>query len=116
MILVSGSASLSSNDLVLAATRVPLHASGIFFYGTDDAYYPLGDGFVCVGGQVGRLSSAPTGPFGFPELPLDLNEMPTHVPPIQAGESRSFQYWFRDIPAGMAGFNYSNAAEVTFVL
>ncbi len=72
-ILISGSASMSANDLVLQGIRCPANTPGIFFYGTREVYRPWGDGFQCAGGQLARLPLAPTDGWGTSTFSLDLN-------------------------------------------
>ena len=33
---------------------------------------------------------------------------------IQAGDTVNFQFWYRDNPAGMSGYNLSDGVSITF--
>jgi len=110
----SGSTSVAQNDFGVYATGCPPGQSGIFFYGASQAEIPFGNGFLCVSGQLFRLlPPLTTDAFGIAQYQLDL----TTPPPggaITPGSSWSFQFWFRDPPAGGAFFNTSNALTAEF--
>ena len=114
MISASGSASVSANDLTLAAVSNPPNAFGLFFYGPNQVQNALGNGFICVGGNLVRLPAQQIDPLGLALLNLDIPNPPAGVPSIAPGETWNFQFWFRDSAAGGAGFDFSDGLSVTF--
>lgn len=111
---VSGSLSVTLNDTTLTAIQLPPAQFGIFYFGTAQAQTPFGDGWRCVGGQVERL---------LPAIQIDaggnaLRFLDLQAPPLSnligAGDTRDFQFWYRDPNAGGAGFNLTDAIEITF--
>ncbi len=112
-ITTAGSFSLAANDLALRTTGCPANQFGLFFYGSDQIQNPSGDGFLCVGGNLFRLPVVATDVTGFAEFLLDVGSLPAGGD-ILSGSTHNFQFWFRDNPAGGAGFNFSDAASITF--
>jgi len=110
----TGSASYSSNDLTLNATGSSTSMPGLFYFGDQQLQTPFGDGVRCVGGNVFRLPVVFTDAGGQASYSLDLGNplLPTSV--IQSGATWEFQFWYRDPAFGGAGFNFSDALEVTF--
>lgn len=110
----SGSTSVSANDLVLEVQGAVPGQFGLFFYGPEAAQAPLGDGTLCVGGLLQRLPVLTVDGAGGASWAVDLASPPQVAGRILAGSEWNFQFWFRDPPAGGAGFNLSNAARVGF--
>lgn len=113
-----GSTSVSANDLVLTCTGGPVGSPGLFFYGPNQVQAPFGDGFRCVGGQIFRLQPAGTfDVFGNAARVVDNTQAPVNSGPgaFSAGSTWNIQFWYRDIPAGMSGFNLSNGLSLSFV-
>lgn len=116
-IQATGSASIAANDFGLAAGPCPPGEPALFYYGpaqlTGAAF---GHGFRCVGGPAGSVVRvfpfATTAPSGDVATQLD-NTLPAHSQ-VSAGATLNFQCWLRDPAAGGAGFNLSDAVEVTF--
>lgn len=105
-IAANGCASASAGELHLRATPVP-NQPGIFFFGTEAIELPFGNGFRCAGGEVVRL--APTqAQDGVLEQQVSLAGLG-----FGAGDVRQVQGWFRDPAAGGAGFNLTDALELT---
>ncbi len=102
----SGSLSLSANNFTINATRVP-DLPGLFFFGPCQVELPFGNGSRCVGGQLIRLPVV-IGNGGVASSPVDLGLMGIGLGDI------NFQYWFRDPPAGGAGFNLSDGLQASF--
>ena len=110
-----GSASVAANSLLLSTEHVPPHATGVFLIGTGTSPLPAGNGVLCIGGAaVHRLGVVSADASGRLVLPLDLQNLPASVPAILPGSHWNFEAWFRDTPAGGAGFNFSNALDVHF--
>ncbi|MDP6409745.1 MAG: integrin alpha [Planctomycetota bacterium] len=110
----SGSLSVAANDFALRVDGCPPLHFGLFYYGTQDIEMPFGDGFRCVGGTVFRLGIASTGASGMAAWALDLDHPPLPAGRITPGSHWNFQFWYRDIPAGLSGFNLSDALSGTF--
>ncbi len=110
-ILGHGSPSLAANQLLLTVEHVQPHVTGLFILGTGQTPFPVGNGVLCLGGapiiRLGLSSADGAGRFA---RALDLSSLP--IPP---GSTRNFQAYYRDAPAGGAGFNFSNALSVQFV-
>lgn len=108
----TGSTSLLANDFALVAEGLPASANGVFFLGTEQVQVPLGNGFRCVGGTLGRLGTVISDAGGTAALALDFND--PALAAISAGATFQFQFWHRDVPAGGAFFNLTDGLEVTF--
>jgi V8-like Glu-specific endopeptidase len=109
-IFATGSASIAANDLVLHANAIPNNKNGIFLYGSGQQQTAFGNGFLCIGPQVIRMSPAVnSGTSG--ELALPVNYGALSVP-ILAGSTWNFQAWFRD---GTALWDLSNGLNLSFV-
>lgn len=109
-----GSRVVTLNDFVLAAKDLPTFQLGLFIMGPGQASTPFGNGTLCVGGGILRLLPAVgTGP-GSCTLALDFTNPSSTASQIDAGETWNFQFWYRDVAAGGAGFNLSNGLSATF--
>ena len=108
----SGSTSIAANDLTLNASGCPANVFGLFYYGQGQVQVPLGDGFRCIGGNFVRLPVVLTDFVGQATYAIDFNNLPP-AGQINPGESWDFQFWYRDGPGGPAGFNFSDAVEIT---
>ena len=112
LIDVLGSVSIADNDFRLKARAVP-NQPGIFYFGTQTAGAPFGDGTRCVGGTTYRLAlSLPNGNALEAQLDLQSGALAGIVDP---GDTFHFQAWYRDPLAGGAGFNLSDGMHVNFV-
>ena len=113
-----GSTSLSINDLALTATGAPPGQNGIFYYGSQPAQNPFGNGFGCIGGPpVVRLLPVVTiDPSGAAMRALDFTAPPLSSGPGQVltGSTWRFQFWYRDTAGGGSGFNLPDGLEATF--
>ena len=116
----TGSTSVGANDFGLYAFNSVPNVPGIFYYGAGQASLPFGNGIRCVGAagvgifrlQPATVSSA----FGDAVRAVDLTSAPAGSGPgqINAGDTWYFQFWYRDVAAGGAGFNLSDAIAATF--
>ncbi len=106
-----GSVTASDNSLTLSANNLPVGTPGLFFYGPNQVQLPFGEGIRCVGGSLQRLQPPSFAPAsGVVSRAVDLaNEG------ITAGTTVNFQYWFRDLAGGPAGFNLSDGLSVSFL-
>jgi lysyl endopeptidase len=110
----TGSSSLVANDMTLTVFGVPPGVPGLFFYGNDQAANLFGDGLLCTTGAIKRLNVQVADVLGSVTRPLDLNLTPFDSGAGQAipGETKNFQFWYRDVAGGGAGFNTSDAMSV----
>lgn len=105
-----GSTNLSDNAILVQASNCPANTQGLFFYAPDQVTIPFGDGVRCVGGAIQRLSVTPTNGAGVASNAVLAD--PNNA--IVVAGAFNYQYWFRDIPAGGAGFNTSNAIQISY--
>jgi hypothetical protein len=112
---VSGTSSVTLDDLVLSASGMPPSVPGIFFGGTAIVGpLPFGDGLRCAGGSITRFTTpALTSPTGT----LSVGPGMAGTFGIAVGDFWNFQAWFRD-PMGPCsnGFNTTNAHSATFTM
>jgi hypothetical protein len=105
----SGSASIASNNLVLIAGQTPPHAVGAFRCGRQEIQQPLGNGWSCIGGTVLRLPYVRADVHGEAVQQVDYSSIP-----VSPGQTRDFQFIYRDSAGGGSGFNLSNGLRVVF--
>ena len=113
-----GDASLRANRLQLVANGVVPGAFGLFFYGPGSTERPFGDGHLCIAGGLHRLrTGSAADAFGDVQVAVDFGAAPmaSGAGRIDAGDVWSFQFWYRDVAAGAAGFNTSDALKVSFL-
>ena len=113
----SGSTSVGANNFTLVSENAIPNGAGLFFYGPNTDLVPFGDGFRCVGGSIRRFNPGMfSDNMGMAVRPVDFTVPPanagTHM--ITPGSIWFFQHWYRDVPAGMSGFNLSNGLAVQF--
>jgi|GEM_PF-1369697 len=111
---LSGTGRISANNLGLHAHGLPPNTVGLFFIGTQEVGAPLGNGLLCAGGHVGRIAVVFSDGSGSASHAFDNNATLGGAPPVLAGQTRTFQNWFRDVPAGGAENNLTNAVAVPF--
>jgi hypothetical protein len=114
-----GTWALSNNDLRLRASACPPNHFGLFFYGANASQVPFGNGFLCVGGGLKRLTPPKsTGAGGIATFDCDYTTPPMNSGSgqITAGSTWRFQFWYRDVPGGGAFFNLSDGLAITFCL
>lgn len=96
--------------MTLLATGCPPSTQGLFFYGPQQTQVPLGNGQLCVTGGLLRLPGIGASAGGVAELDIDGSVLPLVAP----GSTWNFQFFYRDVPAGSAQLNLSDALSVTF--
>jgi hypothetical protein len=111
---LSGTTSVQTSDLSLEAHGVPPLGFGFFFYGSLRNAVPVGEGIVCLGGSVFRLTPVQATSAGSASYDLNLSLI-TGPGVISPGESWVFQHWFRDPSGGPSGYNFSDALEINFL-
>lgn len=108
-----GSTSIAANDMTLVTANCPPNGVGLYYVGNNAVQQPFGDGFRCVSGSVFRLATVNANLFGDAVLALDIAQL-TGAGPLAPGDTRRFQFWYRNPAAGGAGFNLSNGLALTF--
>ncbi len=107
----AGTQSIANNNFVLLASGCPPNASGIFYFGANETFSTFGNGFRCIGNPTFRLGILQVNLFG--DAVHNLN-IPTAPGGISAGQTKFFQFWYRNPAGGGAGFNLSDALGVPF--
>ena len=98
----AGSNVAASNDLTLQASGMPANQFGIFIVSGAQNQIPVGNGFLCLAGTIGRYRGPgeilSTGAAGNFELSIDLTAIPqaSGTVSVAAGQTWNFQAWFRD--------------------
>jgi hypothetical protein len=115
-----GSPSLAEQDVGLVVTGAATSTIGLFIYSAQQQQIPFGNGLLCVGGSgasIHRLQPFATSTSGHGGTALDFTKPPLDAGPgvLTPGSTWNFQAWFRDVNAGGAKFNLSNALAATFV-
>jgi hypothetical protein len=109
----TGSTRISDANFALTITGIRPGALGQFFFGTSQQQIPWGDGFLCVGGSLRRLSPILAADAqGATGLRIDFASPAASV--ITPGSMWNFQFHYRDVAAGGTGFNSSNALQAAF--
>jgi hypothetical protein len=108
-----GTSTRAANRLRFDVHGLPLNSSGFFLMGRQAGNVAVGQGTLCIGAPVQRLSTMVqfSGGFGAIVMPLDLNTVPVVV---SAGVTWRFQYWYRDGVGGTLTSNLSNAIAIAF--
>jgi hypothetical protein len=117
---VTGSDVVSANQLRLTALQLPQNTFGFFLTSRTQGQVanPGGSqGVLCLGGAIGRyqafvLNSGAAGTIALDVSPLSLPQ-PLGTVSAQAGESWSFQGWYRDANPQSTS-NFTDAVAVTF--
>lgn len=119
-LLASGSDRVVENDLRLLATGLPPQAFGLFVGSREQGFTPAvggGQGALCLGAPLARFLDSIQAADGDGRMQHDVNlmAMPLGATPVavMAGESWSFQAWFRDA-APSATSNLSAGVVVYF--
>lgn len=117
LLQAQGSTSVALDDLTLYVNFAVPNGLSLFFYGPDPDSTPFGDGTRCVTRGPGLLvrlgPPQPTDFFGYAARELAIGQPPVPSSAITPGTTWYFQCWYQD-PGGTAGFNLSNALEITF--
>lgn len=121
----TGVPSVSNDTLLLSASQLPPTVPGFFFQGTASEVNLHGNlgviagaGVRCVGGTLIRMAKIVSAPqFGTVDLPLAGDPPISQQFGLQAGDTRYYQVWYRNLngPCGEA-FNTTNALRVIWGL
>lgn len=116
--LLSAEGTSNPDTIRLVISGAPALQFGIFFQGNGRIGIPFGDGFLCAGGGVIRMTAprrtSATGEAVFPGAGDPPISVLTGVTP-GSGVTKRYQFWFRD-PFGPCGtaFSTSNGYEITW--
>jgi len=116
-ISMTGTSSISNNDMGLVCVDAVPGKPGLFFYGPNQASLPLGEGNLCISGSIWRLQPPiVTDAQGGAARAMDFTQPPANAGggAILAGSDWYFQFWYRDPPGGTAGFNLSDGLCVSY--
>lgn len=112
----AGSTSAAADDLVLTTSGLLPGKAALLFAGSGPLNgglgTPFGDGLRCAAGPIKRLGIRVPGSTGTATWGPGLGASGGWT----AGQSRSFQVWYRDVATGPCGnaFNLSNGYTVSF--
>ena len=114
----AGFASAANDTLVLVATHLEPHNSGLFFQ-ADNALSPgvlWGDGLRCAGGNVKRLQVLFADENGSATTTIDIFDTAGN---IVAGDKKCYQCWYRNVVdppcgSGVNDFNATNGLVVSW--
>ena len=104
--------SIGANNFQVRVTGLPPNQQGRLIFGTTKVLpgTPYGNGLLFVGGDLQLLKPVNADAQGVAITTLDFTQPPlAGIPP---GETRFFQYQYRDFP--LPTFNLSDALEITF--
>lgn len=111
----AGSVSVSANDLALTCSGMPADTFSMLVMGTSPTQVPLGDGYLCLGGpNIFRIEIMKSSGGGNIFYSFDNTDLPNNAGSILPGETRNFQFWYRDQSFGANGNNLSNALQILF--
>jgi hypothetical protein len=114
----SGQTSISTDSLALSATGGVPHAACLFIASDSAQSLPFGNGWLCVGPNIARLSSVlnfdASGAVGF-AVPLATGALAEGPLAVAPGDLRTFQLWYRDPQGPPEFFNLSDALALTFL-
>ena len=119
---LSGSATVADQDLTVSVIQLPLNSTGYAITSLDSnvVINPGGSfGDLCIAGpSVGRflgnvLNSGSTGEVSF-DPDLMAFPTPSGTEAVMPGDTRYFQYWYRDSVFGFPVSNFSSAMRITF--
>jgi len=117
-ILLNGSARVVDNDLELRAIGLPLGTNGYFLCSRVQGFVgnPGGSqGNLCLGGGIGRFLQQVqnSGTSGSIAIQANLLALPGSMGPVsaQAGQTWSFQAWFRDANPQLTS-NFTRGASI----
>lgn len=108
-----GSLNVSDNNFNLSVVGAPAGTTGLFFFGPTQLNAPFGNGTLCAGEPIQRITpTITTDFFGTSTAAFDLTSNAGSV--ITEGSTWNFQLWFRDIAGGGSLFNTSDGLSVFF--
>lgn len=115
--LASGSTSVLADDLQITVDLLPLNKTCILLRGMNQiGQTQLGEGWRCIGSPFYRMGGQNTGPSGVLVRGPGIAAWTSgSVAPILAGQTWSFQLWYRDFASQCGNnTNISNGYVLTF--
>jgi len=117
-LVASGSPVVADGDLTLSTSGLPPDRIGMYIAARETAWVPQAggsQGVLCLGGPIARLAgtAASSGPAGQIQASIDLASLGV-LGAVQAGETWSFQLWYRDALGGQSTSNFSDAVSIDF--
>ncbi|MEZ6014427.1 MAG: hypothetical protein R3F49_04885 [Planctomycetota bacterium] len=120
-ISANGSAAVSQDNFFLSASSMPLNASAFLLVSRETGFIAHAggsQGTLCLGGAIGRGVGGilNTGAVGRVFAHPNLRTMPSAAGPfvVAAGDTLSFQCWYRDSSGGVAVSNFTEGLQVRF--
>jgi hypothetical protein len=110
----AGTPSVSRNDGQLLVMSCPPATMGVFITSDEKGQVPFGNGTLCATGRLLRLATVQVSATGSATAALDL-QAPPAAGNLVAGTHWIFQCAYRDVAAGGALFNASDAVAIDFV-
>lgn len=110
----TGSTSIALNGAGFLASDLPKSTVGALVFATQSGWQPFANGTLCISGQRYTPGAFHTGSTGSALQKLDFTGAPSQGGAITAGSTWYFQAWFRDLAAGGAGANTTNAVKRSF--
>jgi hypothetical protein len=109
----SGSPSVTLNQWILEADGAVPGQIGIFFLGLNETQSPFGEGWLCITGGIQRINQPVfVDGAGHGELQTDFGDPLSPLSALQGGDTRRFQFWYRDPQPVGYGFNLSDGLEI----
>jgi hypothetical protein len=116
LLRATGSAELGNDSLVLRSQRATPSQPGLFFQGNNPVNVgegvAFGDGLRCAGNGVVRLQVVVSNPSGNASSSVAVGA----TGDVQAGETKYYQFWYRDPQASVCAtnFNLSNGLKLVW--
>lgn len=104
-----GSTSIAANDMILFGDSFPAQTFTLVSRSMVQASQPLGNGTLCIGNPLYRLSITQADFLGQVAFPIDTNEV-VQGSQVMPGESWNYQFWYRD----GASSNLSDAVNIVW--
>lgn len=108
-----GSSSITSNNLKVLCSHLPVRSLGFMSYSSAQAQVPFGAGFSCVAGTTHLMPVALVPGTVWTQI-VDYTASPALGGAIQAGQTWNFQFRYRDPYAGAGVFNSSDGLSIIF--
>ena len=116
-LVACGSTRVGADDLTLTAHGLPQGTFATPIMGRATAGVPLGNGLLCLGGTLLRypVQPATAGTLRVEGLVAESRASHPAGSALDAGQTWSFQLWYRDVGGPCGGVsNLTNALTVTF--
>ncbi len=115
----SGTASISSDTLILIGEHTEHNQSGLYFQANNDLSPGnlWGDGLQCAGGQLKRLGVRFSDGTGYSDTSAWSTPISVKAGNVSAGDTKYYQLWYRNpyLSPCAAQFNASNGYQITWL-